>query len=184
MGRKSPKIRYLNTMSAPLFAVTGSIHSGKTSWALDVMNLAQSRAIKLVGVLQLAQFSGSQRRGYELMALPGRERKELACRLKEGGYSFDEGAFAWAKEHVEHCEGALLCVDELGLLEAQGKGHWPALERCIEGAQFVAALLVVRRSVLPQIEQRCAGFCRIWDLHTSPQDALDTMVTAAPCLGG
>ncbi len=115
-------------MTRSIFAVTGSPGSGKTVYLAHVLNQLRSKSIRLAGVIQPREPHNGERDHYRLLNVKTGQEIHFAqfingkCCFDCGGFEFASSAFLSA-QNVQ-----VLFADELGNLEAQKQGHWPALE--------------------------------------------------------
>jgi len=68
------------------------------------------------------------------------------------GYRFDPRGFALARRAIRRAPvGGVLVADELGPLELRGGGHMPAVREVLGAGRPAAAVLVVRRALVPSL---------------------------------
>lgn len=150
MVRKSP--------SPSLVVITGSVGSGKTHTARSLAGQLKKRGLLVGGVIQPKHENGSS---YLLEDLATGRQWEFASfdlHRAEGktGYRFrKEGWSIAAKSLKQACRHMdVVFVDELGLLEAEGKGHWPAFRHGIDNGLAKLWVLVVRKDRLDSLAPR------------------------------
>ena len=105
----------------------------------------------VTGVIERAFIVNGHRVGYVFDMLPDHRLRLAAWRRHynrdKTAFSFLAGAFEQAKQAIT--KPAQYCfIDELGLIEAEGKGLWPALEAVIR-LQTAKNLVVAVRPDLP-----------------------------------
>lgn len=122
--------------------VLGPPGSGKTGTVLD----AVAGLSEIAGFVQEAD---AARDRYTLRELRGDGRRLIAWRTP-AGMRFDHEAFALAKGWLGPARG--LVLDEIGWLEAEGKGHASALQEAL--AREVHVLCAVRADRWPVLRAR------------------------------
>ncbi len=134
--------------------LTGPVHSGKTTLLQRVTAQLISQNIAVYGFLSLSIKQNKKFIGYDLYDL-NRETQTPFIR-KEGEEHWQRiGAYFFIPETLDHAQNIIchagdadICiVDEVGPLELEGKGLWPALKKAIylPSPDYV---LVVRDSIL------------------------------------
>ena len=111
--------------------------------------------------------------GYQVVRWKNGEGILLARGESGKGFLFDESAFIkaaeWLAEDSKTCD--LLLVDELGLLEAQGHGHIPALSAALAGVDPPQLVLSIRKDKRSELADRFAiREGRILDLDVKEAD--------------
>jgi nucleoside-triphosphatase THEP1 len=136
--------------------LTGPVHAGKTSLLLDLVGELKREGIRLDGYLSPAEFKNGEPVGYDLFDLKKEEQLPFIRREgrpgweRVGRYFFVPGGLRKAKRKILlRREDNFLIVDEVGPLEIQGGGIWPALQPVLSG-RSAGCLLVVRRGVLEE----------------------------------
>jgi nucleoside-triphosphatase THEP1 len=115
---------------AAFVVVTGPRGSGKTTALRDAARALRGRGLDVGGVLQPAVEGAAGREGYDLEDAATGERRRLARRGEAArGFDFDPDAWGWAAARLADAKERrdVVVADELGLLEARGEGHLPAL---------------------------------------------------------
>ncbi|MFP4302405.1 MAG: hypothetical protein ACLFPW_10995 [Spirochaetaceae bacterium] len=117
--------------------VSGHRNGGKSGYLRELAHLTGA-----TGFLSPKVLGARGHLGYDLLALPGGERRPLV-RLSPLGpewfrfrrFFFDQGAFDWAleraRELVARGDGPLI-LDEFGPLEAERRGFYPVLTLFLE----------------------------------------------------
>ena len=125
---------------------------GKTTTLIDLAEALREAGIPFTGVAQVADVAGEPVTAYVLVDLVTRDRHLLARRDPvDGVFRFDDRGFAWAADRLLRPVPVLL-ADELGLREAAGGGHLPAVARALVAPGLRAAVLAVRRGCRELLE--------------------------------
>ena len=121
--------------TAWIFTVTGPKGSGKSDFMREIAEGLHSAGIPPGGFFQPSVREGERRIGYDLVPLPDGSALPLARRSegsKEDRWVFDERAFTDASDHLNSQDDRRVwLIDEIGLLEHSGGGHWPVLARTL-----------------------------------------------------
>jgi nucleoside-triphosphatase THEP1 len=140
--------------------LTGPVHSGKTTFLKNAILVLKENNFAADGYLSEAAWKGQEFTGYDLIDLKNDLRHPFIRKQgqedwqKIGPFYFIPGTLDLAKKIIRRCQKADLCVvDEVGPLELEGKGVWPALEEAfkIPGQNL---LVVVRETLLKDIMDR------------------------------
>jgi nucleoside-triphosphatase THEP1 len=124
---------------------------GKTTTLLALADALREAGIPFTGVVQPADVPEGRPMAYALEDVVTGERHPLARRdPASGAFQFDDQGWAWAVARIVRPAPVLL-VDELGLREADGRGHLPAVAQALGAATLRAAVLAVRRECLPAL---------------------------------
>jgi nucleoside-triphosphatase THEP1 len=80
---------------------------------------------------------------------------------------FDAAGWVWAASRIRVARETrdVVVVDELGIVEARGEGHLPALVEPLASERARLWILAVRQSSAVRLEARLG----VWDLVTSPK---------------
>lgn len=147
-------------------AVVGPPGSGKSATLAELVLRLEGR-VELGGVLQPKRLEGATVEGYDLADAASGERRPFAIRRPRGapgsiGFAFDAALWPWARERVleARTQAAIVVVDELGRLEAEGDGHLPALLEPVAEERASIWLLGVRADRRDRVEERLGGFAR------------------------
>jgi nucleoside-triphosphatase len=138
--------------------LTGPSDGGKTASALRLMELCSDRDIPVAGFVQLGEIEEGGKVGFRVRDVVSGEEAPLARRAAGGDGDFntrfrffDEG-FALGRTALERAiSGGIVVVDELGPVELRGEGHMPAVVRAMQVPGLAAAVVVVRRSLVPSL---------------------------------
>jgi len=140
-----------------ILALTGPVHSGKTSLLKRFVDDLKGHGVRVDGFLSLAVAKGGEILGYDLFdlrsekAIPFIRKKGQPKWQRIGAYFFIPEALEKAQQKVlETSEEDFLVIDEIGPLEVQGRGIWPALCSILTKPS-VRCLVVVRDSLLPDV---------------------------------
>ena len=140
------------------YAVTGARNAGKTEWLKELGDRAEKAGWTVGGIRQVRMMEGDATVGYEVVRWKNGEGVVLARGQSGQGFLFEESAFLkaaeWLAEDSRNCD--LLLVDELGLLEAQGHGHIPALADALAGSNPPLLAVSVRKDKRDEIADRFA----------------------------
>ncbi len=149
-------------------AVTGDRRSGKTTKLKRLVEALTARGVKAGGIFQPAADTSAEPEGYYVEDILTRERKELARRLSRPGesgliFKFDPAAWEWAARKISEARRTcdILVVDEVGRLEASGKGHLPALLKEIPDETVFSCLLCVRSDCFDRVAEALPRLRRI-----------------------
>ena len=136
------------------FVLSGPVHSGKTTLLKKIAEELKNQGVRVDGFLSEAVFTGKDRTGYDLLDLQ-EERPIPLLRItgeeewqRIGSYFFVPSGIEKAEKIILRSGEADICVvDEVGPLELEGRGFWPALERVLlpPSTNF---LIVVRETIL------------------------------------
>jgi nucleoside-triphosphatase THEP1 len=137
-----------------IFLLSGPVHSGKTTLLKKAAREFKNQGVRIDGFLSEAVFAGKDRTGYDLLDIQ-EERSLPLLRIageeewqKTGPYFFVPLGIEKAEKIILRSGGVDICVvDEVGPLEIEGRGFWPALERVLlpPSTHF---LISVRESIL------------------------------------
>ncbi len=156
-------------------AVTGALGAGKTSSMERFAAMMRTRGLSLGGVLQVSQRLPSGRRAYLARSLITRD-SALVAMVGGPGMSpifFPEG-FAWAADRI--LAPAEVCViDELGWMEADGRGHWPAVQQLLRQERSGMLLVAVRQDLLERFS-RILVFEDVWRVYRGKKPPLERWV--------
>lgn len=136
--------------------LTGPVHSGKTTLLQRVAGHLKSQKISVCGYLSLSIQENEDYIGYDLYDL-SLETQTPFIRKEGDGQWQRIGAYFFIPETLDQAQNIILhsaetdfCfIDEIGPLELEGKGVWPALEKVIDlpSPQYI---LVVRDTILKE----------------------------------
>ncbi|MCD6499056.1 MAG: DUF2478 domain-containing protein [Deltaproteobacteria bacterium] len=145
-------------MIETVFGITGPQHAGKTTSILALSAELVRFGIDVVGVAQPAVWQADILAGYDVLDLATGDRQSLVNRSEDGSWRFFQDGFDWAGRVLQAGLGRrsvpVLVVDELGKLEAEGLGHYPALERAFASDVPQVAVLSIRQDRTSFFEDR------------------------------
>lgn len=137
-----------------IFILSGPVHGGKTTLLENSLAGWASRGLAFGGFLSVAVLDGQGRTEYDLLDLKEGRRLPFLRRTGEpeaertGPFFFVGRTLELARAIILRAgPGELLIVDEVGPLELQGSGLWPALREVIFRPD-VKTVLVVREEIL------------------------------------
>ena len=142
--------------SGEIVLLTGSISSGKTSFCLDLAQLAKSMGLDVAGMISPAVFTESNKTAIDALDLRSWERKRLADlrtskkrELETQRWSFHPTAVRWGNQVLaEAVPCDLLIIDELGPLEFDRSEGWVEGLSAIDSRRYQLAVGVIRPSLL------------------------------------
>jgi nucleoside-triphosphatase THEP1 len=139
-----------------IFVMTGSIHSGKTTRLMDLTQDLTGKGIDYSGYLSLSVRKLDRVDGYNMFELPGGNvypflrRSCRVCKEKAGPFGLIPETLALAQNMIRNFrQGTVGIVDEVGPLELEGGGVWPALKTVIS-KPGIDMIWVIRKSILEQ----------------------------------
>jgi nucleoside-triphosphatase THEP1 len=134
--------------------LTGPVHSGKTSLLQRVTAHLKNQNIAISGYLSLCVQENEKFIGYDLYDLkldtqaPFIRKKGKEHWQRIGVYFFIPETLDYAQNIILHSDEADFCIiDEVGPLELETKGVWPALEKVL-AFPTPDYVLVVRDTIL------------------------------------
>ena len=137
--------------------LTGPVHSGKTTFLKNAIPVLKENNFAAAGYLSEAVWNGQEFTGYDLVDLKDDLRHPFIRKQgrddwqRIGPFYFILGTLDLAKKIIRLCQKTDLCVvDEVGPLELEGKGVWPALEEAFK-IPGQSLLIVVRETLLQDI---------------------------------
>jgi len=141
--------------------LAGPVHAGKTTFLERALPAWRERGLACHGFLGPAVMDGGGT-GYDLLEIGSGRRRPYLRRRGEAGAE-RVGPFVFVSETLERARtiirdagpGGLLIVDEVGPLELEGGGLWPAL-RGVLASRTGPLLLVVREDILDEFAARLA----------------------------
>ncbi len=142
-----------------LFVLTGPVHSGKTTLVAAAAARWETAGLDVGGFLSVARSKDAGEPGYDLVDLrdgtvvPFLTRKGEPDWPSVGPWHFIPAVLEKANSILRRDRDAdILVVDEIGPLELDGEGLWPAfLEARSSGAR---CLCVVRDSILEEFRAK------------------------------
>ena len=153
-----------DAMQKPIrIAITGGTHTGKTSFLRTLASHLYGSGHDVGGIIELPVFKGENRIGYDFVDLKTGELCRIANKRPSGyGYDFCEEAWDWAARRLFQSVEVMF-VDELGRLEADGKGLMPSLQQAMKHHEF-HLIAAVRMDALERIAQELGGFDNVFTI--------------------
>lgn len=134
------------------FIFSGKVHSGKTTrlieWSKNQKNVGGILAPIINGKRNLVSIKPDERKILEVDSII--ENKNI---ISVGKYFFDEDVFNWGREILLNSFSDnidWLVIDEVGILELNGKGLEPAVSKIINESSYLSKmniLFVVRENL-------------------------------------
>lgn len=121
--------------------IVGQRDDGRMRFAAEVASELRRRGLSVQGFVEEPFEVDGERKGWDLVRISDEARRPLARRSPEPnlcGYHFSEAVFDEARAELD--EAADVTLLTAGKLEAQGQGHWPAIESAMRSR--VAVLLI------------------------------------------
>ena len=142
--------------SGEIVLLTGSISSGKTSFCLDLAQLAKKEGLDVAGMISPAVFVESQKIAIDALDLRSWERKRLAdlrtsrkSELETQRWSFHPSTVQWGNQVLGNalpCD--LLIIDELGPIEFDRSEGWVEGFSAVDSRDYQLAVVVIRPSLV------------------------------------
>lgn len=172
-----------------MVALVGPVASGKTSLVLEVARALAATHGPVGGVAQPRVVEEGRTRGYDLLDLTSQEHTRLATPAPSGAplrWHLNPAAWEWARVRLlrARARARVLVVDELGLMEATGTGHWPALRRGAAPDIARVWLLSVRTGALPPITRMLEREPRVVHVHEGVEVLLQAVRSYLDPSGG
>ncbi len=162
--------------AVPVVVVTGPQGMGKTRTLQEIVTALRRRGVAVAGFLQPAVEEAGERVGFLVLDVASGRTAPLATRVPRAkgeagtGFRFHREGLELARESLAGMEaGSVMVADELGPVELRGGGHMQAVRHALASRRPSAAILAVRRSLVPALLARLrATDALVLDLeHTS-----------------
>ena len=164
-----------------IFILTGPVHSGKTTFLNKVIYALKNQGVKIDGFLSKSVGKREETHGYDLFDL--KEEKSIPYIRREGEKGWQKiGSFLFIPQGLAEAEkiilrgkdSGILIVDEIGPLELEGKGVWPALKNVIF-QPLTHYLFVVRTNILEDF-LRVLGKSEVKVFNIKDRDAYRSLI--------
>ncbi len=149
---------------ASVFILSGPVHSGKTTFLEERAALAREQGVPVQGYLSPSIWSEKRHIGYDLLSLaegqafPFIREKGWLEGQNVGPYFLIPETLALAQRIIRQASGArLLVVDEIGPLELEGKGVWPALADALDKSPR-RILVTIRDGLVDPFRRKVPSF--------------------------
>lgn len=173
-----------------VLAITGEPGEGKTTALRELAGALEERGWPVGGVVQVAFGPPHERAGYRLLDLETGDGFPFAHRRQhrapgELAFAFDPTGWDWARARIlaARRRRSVVLVDEMGRLEARGRGHLPALLAPLSPERSRLWVLGLRREVRAPIEDRLGPFRDALPVPRSREQQLHLMERALGRLG-
>lgn len=154
LSRTGPALR----LPVRTVVVTGPPDSGKTAAVAELAAGLLKKGVLVAGFTQTAEVENGAKVGFKvrelesgdeapLARLAGRDEGEFGTRFAFFHEGFELGRAALGRA----VSGSVVVVDELGPVELRGDGHMPAVMKAMQVPDLAAAVVVVRRSLVPSL---------------------------------
>jgi len=161
---------------------TGPKHSGKTTGATKLAQVASAEGFNVAGLLAPSLYRNSNLLGFDVLDLQNQTRAPLARRKisqsKAGPFTFIADGLKLGKAvlSAEATKSAdLVIVDEFGPLELNNEG-WRRNVDSLLASRNAVVLLVVRRELADTVRQVYSGLpCQ--ELAATEGDSIDEVIT-------
>lgn len=138
-----------------LFIVTGSVHSGKTTFLKSLINELTTNGVRFRGFAAPAVFSNGQRTGFNLNLLPDNTIMPFSVTadapnaIRVGPFSISSDAYNTGMELImkatsQNCD--VVIIDEIGPWELENRGWAPAVNHILKNTNL-PLILVIRSEI-------------------------------------
>ena len=138
--------------------VTGPSSGGKTATVMALVENLRAKDVQVAGFVQPGEMAGERKVGFRLSDVATGEEAVLATlgERSEGDFGtrfqFSEEGFRLGREALSRTvPDSVVIIDELGPVELRGQGHMPAVRRALAVPELLAAVIVVRRALVPSL---------------------------------
>jgi nucleoside-triphosphatase THEP1 len=159
---KLTEIRKNSLQEQEIFIVTGSVGEGKTTFVKKLVEVFKQDGIKVGGILSERVMADSGTIGYDVSDIETEERKVFLRDNRESGKD-TIGRFAISPEGLSFGKSILaslvspgnriVVIDEIGLLELNGRGWSGSLDDLLEKQQNLI-LITVRDSFIGKVKEK------------------------------
>lgn len=143
-----------------IILLCGKKRSGKTSKILKKIEELKANGVKTGGIIQPSFGSPADPDGYNAVDVETGETRLLARKKAfpqtRERFEFSEDTWAWTNKKILNARKTadVLIVDEIGRLEAAGKGHLPALTATVKNESALFWLLSTREDAADGVRRR------------------------------
>lgn len=166
----------------PLILITGEPSTGKTTFLAGLIEELKSQSFSVGGILAPGLWVGGERSGFDVLdvrtgkSLPLCRRGSGRSTITAGPFVFDRGGLDFGAQAIEQALNEfvqVLCIDEIGPLELEGRGWSASLRSACARSRGVVVLVV--RSRLVRDVQEAFGIHPLthWDAATDRRAALE-----------
>ena len=156
-----PSIAQAAHGAPPIVLITGEPSAGKTTFLSGLIQELKSESISVGGILAPGQWMGGERSGFEVVDLRSGRSHPLCRRISgasgitAGPFVFDPGGLSFGAQAIERALDEavqVLCIDEIGPLELEGRG-WSSSLRSAHARSRGVLVLVVRSSLIEEVQK-------------------------------
>jgi len=134
--------------SGRVFVVTGKRGAGKTSYIHNLANKLELEGYTTAGIFQKRRVDAEGvTNGYVACRLNHEEEIEIAYGRSGKGFEFSDEGFSTAGDWLiqDSREANVVFIDEMGLLEANGRGYAPVFATLLEKGNDKTYVLTLRK---------------------------------------
>jgi nucleoside-triphosphatase len=148
-------------MNNPVFIVSGSQGSGKTTFLKDLIFYLQTKGIRIAGFVAEGTWTNNRREKFDLVDLNTNTRIEFCTKIKtekwdkQGNFYINPVARVFGERLIDPKElkhSDIVVIDEIGPFELSGKGWSAAFEKIIHQTG-IPVIISVRESLLFQVTE-------------------------------
>jgi nucleoside-triphosphatase THEP1 len=164
-------------MASVRVAIIGPVCSGKTTTLGHLRDRLAAEGLSVGGVLQPALRRPEGPADYVLEdAETGAQCAFVTRDPATAKPIFDTAGWTWAASRIRGARETrdVVVVDELGIVEARGEGHLPALVEPLASERARLWIVAVRQSSAARLEAHLGA----WDLVTPPNPDWDSLLAA------
>ncbi|NCA86763.1 MAG: hypothetical protein EOM83_14540 [Clostridia bacterium] len=157
--------------------ITGEKHSGKTTFALNLIKALNEKQIALGGFVAPGTFVENRRTSFQLYALATGEKYPL-CSIHPGN-GIRIGPFWFIQETLDrgnqlldptqYAEGTIVFIDEVGPLELKGDGWAVAIDKLMQHPRLTLVMVVRRSMVEPVVNCWQVINAKVFDIEMPGQ---------------
>lgn len=134
-----------------VIVISGKKHSGKTTYAKEVIENMQKRKISVTGFVAEGEFENGQRSAFFLKNLKTNQkqffcgRKPIENGIKAGSFYIDKKGFDFGNKILNHSKikkEEIIFIDEIGPFELKGKGWSAAIENIFQNTENMQVWIV------------------------------------------